>query len=395
MTKYLVVSKLYYNFAANFNELLKTMATSNRLSVLQVAKNATEIFHKARWAYGIVVCPYCGSIHIKKYDGYRYKCNNCKNRFSDKTRTMLHGSRLPIETWVMGLYFMMVDKGQSSNELALKLKVNQKTAWLMQTKINYSLTQDVVMLQGIIAQDEMYVGGSLSNYHYRRKWDLLRENHLLKGDEVRYDRNQITTLNQILKQPVFGMTDGNKVVMYAIPNPIKKEYIRKAFKKHVAGDSIVVSDESQLYIDWEKATHTKLFTNNHHNNQYVTDNGLTSNAIENKFSWFKRPFNGKHTHCKDKYLQYYLNGYTFRYNTRNMGTEERMRTAIGMMADKHITYRELRELNHEAMFISKTKRAEMDKKERDRLKTIKWILENTDAKVFQSHNQYYTLADFK
>lgn len=369
-------------------------ARKHILSAVEVVKNATEIFHKARWAHGIVVCPYCGSIHIKEYDGYRYKCNSCKNRFSDKTRTMLHGSKISIETWILGVYFMMVDKGQSSNELAVKLKINQKTAWLLQTKIKYSLTQDVVRLEGMIAQDEMYVGGCLSNYHYRRKWDLMRKKKLLKGDEVRYNKNQLFTLNSMLKQPVFGMTDGKKVVMYAMPNPIKKEYIRKAFKKHVVGNSFVVSDESKLYDGWEQATHTHIYTNNHHNNQYVTDNGLTSNAIENKFSWFKRPF-AKHTHCKDKYLQLYLNEYCFWYNTREMGTRERLSTAVGMMANKHITYKQLKELKNGTMFISKTKQEQMDRKERDRLKTIKWILENTDAKQFQSHGKYYTLEDFK
>ena len=43
-----------------------------RLSTAEVIKNAEEIFHRIRWKNGIVVCPYCGSIHIKEYDGYTY-----------------------------------------------------------------------------------------------------------------------------------------------------------------------------------------------------------------------------------------------------------------------------------------------------------------------------------
>lgn len=38
-----------------------------RLSTAEVIKNAEEIFHRIRWKNGIVVCPYCGSIHIKEY----------------------------------------------------------------------------------------------------------------------------------------------------------------------------------------------------------------------------------------------------------------------------------------------------------------------------------------
>ena len=325
-----------------------------RLSTAEVIKNAEEIFHGIRWSNGIVVCPYCGSVHIKEYDGYKYKCNHCKNRFSDRTKTLMHGSKLSIKVWLQAVYEITIDNFIPSTVLAEKLGINQKSAWLLRMKLDYCLPQDRWLLEGCIAQDEMYVGGCLSNYHYGRKLGLLRANGLLEEDRRDYTKNAIFTLNQRLKQPVYGMNDGSKIVLYAIPNPIAKEYLHQIFKKHVVGDSVTISDESGLYYNWEKITGSKLYTNNHHNNQYNTEDGLTSNAIENTFSWFKRGFNGRITHCK--YTQLYLNEFVFRYNTRHLGHTERFRIMLGETIGKYVTYKQIKAYNQFGEYKIKKKR---------------------------------------
>lgn len=313
----------------------------DKLSLIKLSENAEEIFHKVRWLNGIVICPYCGSVHIKEYDGYKYKCNSCKNRFSDKTRTLLHNTKLPIKIWMMCIYLMFTDNFISSNVLASRLGINQKSAWLMMTKIRYSLPMDRYLLQGVIAQDEMYVGGCLSNYHYERKLRLLRSKGLLEEDRRDYTKSAIYALNSELKQPVFGMNDGNNVILYATPNPIKKEYIHYIYNKHTDGSAnVVVSDESKLYDNWEEITGSKLSTNNHHNNQYTTEEGYTSNRIENTFSWFKRGFGARITHCK--YHQFYLNEFCFRYNNRHRTHIERFTEVLGDTIGKTITYKDIK-----------------------------------------------------
>lgn len=340
VTKFLFKSFIYSNFA---KFLRITVVKPSKLTTKQVVLQAATLFHNIRWKYGIVVCPYCGSIHIKEHEGYTYKCNSCKARFSDKTNTLLHGSKLSVQTWILGIYEMFVDNFISSVTLAEKLGINQKSAWLMQAKIRYALAQDGIQLNGdTTAQDEMYIGGCLTNYHYGRKIRLLKEREYMGEDDKRFSKSAIFALNSDLKKPVFGMTDGDKVVLYNTPNPIKKEYIQYLFKKHSLS-SIVVSDESKLYKGWNEATGTTLYTNNHHNNQYKTEEGLTSNAIENKFSWFKRGFTGRITHCK--YLQLYLNEYTFRYNTRHLSTMERFEAAITKMIGLEITYATIKAYN--------------------------------------------------
>lgn len=328
----------------------------SRWSVFSITRDAENIFHKYRWALGIVVCPYCGSTHITQIGNeYKYKCNSCKNRFNDKTRTLLHGSKLSVQVWMLGLYEILSTNYISSVELATKLGINQKSAWLMLSKLRYALDESDIVLcdedsdedseKDWISMDEAYLGGCLTNYHYSRKLRLLKERHFItdfsmedakKRGKRLYEKSDIYALNSSLKVPVFGMTDKNKAVLYATPNPIKKEYVREIYKGHVKGECLAVSDESKLYEGWTKEIGSPLVTNNHHNNHYTTHSEtlhaqVSSNRIENRFSWLKRGFNGRITHCK--YHQLYLNEWCFRFNTRDMGTEDRMGKAIEKMND--------------------------------------------------------------
>ena len=374
------------------------MASKKSLTVRELIINAEKIFHQNRWHLGIVVCPYCGSMHIKEYDNYHYKCNSCKNRFTDKTNTLLRDSKLPVHVWMQAVYEMVNNNFISSISLAKKLGINQKSAWLIQTKLRSVMNFSDVTLTGVIAQDEMYVGGCLTNYHYGRKLRLLREYHLIGKNDTRYSKDAIFTLNRILKYPVFAMNDGNKIVMYAMPNPIKKEYVRKVFKKHVTGHSIAVADESQLYIDWKKATGVDIYTNNHHNNQYITLEGLTSNRIENTFSWYKRGFNSRITHCKRQYHQLYLNEYCFRHNTRNLSIEEKFAKLISCMIGNVVTYKQIKEYNTVHFFKSKAqleREAIAEKKRMETLKTMFRLGFTASDGTIRNNGRIYTAEDFK
>lgn len=346
-----------------------------KLSVLEVTKDAEHIFHRYRWALGIVVCPYCGSIHVTqsqapnrfaKGNEYKYKCNSCKNRFNDKTRTLLHGSKLSVQVWMLGLYEILSTNYISSIELATKLGINQKSAWLMLSKLRYALDENDIVLgndsEDWISMDEAYLGGCLTNYHYSRKLRLLKERHFItdfsiedakKRGQRLYEKSDIYALNSSLKAPVFGMTDKGKAVLYATPNPIRKEYIREIYKGHVKGECLAVSDESRLYDGWTKEIGSPLVTNNHHNNHYITHSEtlhaqVSSNRIENRFSWLKRGFGSRITHCK--YHQLYLNEWCFRFNTRDMSTEDRLGRAIGKMKGARVTLALIRESVPEKRF---------------------------------------------
>lgn len=295
----------------------------NRLSTVNIIESGAQLFHDLRWCEGNVVCPYCKSENIKYKAGFSYRCRGCGNRFSDKTRTLMHNSKLPVSYWLFGMNELLKDNFIASTRLAQKLRINQKSAWLMLMKLRYSFRQYEYPLSGIIAEDEVYLGGCLKNYHYGRKLRLLRENLLLDDNEKKYSLSAIMNLNKLLKYPVLGMNDGEHIVLRVMPNPIMKEDIEGVWREVVKEGSTLVSDESKLYEGWNG----RRFVNNHSKNQYKTSEGYSSNKVENTFSWLSRGYL-RFVHCKHKYLQFYLNEFVYRYNTRGSPDIERFKPLL-------------------------------------------------------------------
>lgn len=113
---------------------------------------------KIRWGES-QICPYCGSMQcsvMKKENGYeinRYHCNKCNATFSVLVNTIFQNTKLELQKWFLAVAIVLnAKKNLSSRQLARDLKVNHKTAWSMQIKINRAVCQnDTRFLQGIIS----------------------------------------------------------------------------------------------------------------------------------------------------------------------------------------------------------------------------------------------------
>jgi hypothetical protein len=80
----------------------------------------------------------------------------------------------------------------------------------------------------------------------------------------------------------------------------------------------------------------------HDGDVYVTEDGYTTNNVENFFGMFKRGMKGVYHFCSEQHLQRYLNEFSFRYNHRSgLGIEDAARAeAITKGAQgKRLTYR--------------------------------------------------------
>ena len=75
----------------------------------------------------------------------------------------MHGTKLPLRTWLLAIYFMLSSsKGVSSVILARWLGVNQKTAWKIGHAIRAMMTvhaESIGLLSGVVELDEKYLGG--------------------------------------------------------------------------------------------------------------------------------------------------------------------------------------------------------------------------------------------
>src|SRR4051794_16856813 len=80
-------------------------------------------------------------------------------QFTVTTRTPLHGTKLPLRTWLMGAWFILQsDKGISSIRLAEALGVSQPTAWHMGHALRLLMARDHP-LSGTVEIDEFDFGG--------------------------------------------------------------------------------------------------------------------------------------------------------------------------------------------------------------------------------------------
>ena len=92
-------------------------------------EKSAEYFEKLRWGE-VVVCPYCGSVHISRTKLMPYRCRDCRKHFSVRTGTALAESRLPLQKWLLAIYILTnAKKGISSVQLAEYLDITQKSAW--------------------------------------------------------------------------------------------------------------------------------------------------------------------------------------------------------------------------------------------------------------------------
>ena len=91
-------------------------------------------FVARRWPTG-VACPHCGSLNVQtgaKHATMPYRCREkqCAKRFSPKTGTVMEGSKLGLQVWMIATYLVSTSlKSVSSMKLHRDLTINQRSAW--------------------------------------------------------------------------------------------------------------------------------------------------------------------------------------------------------------------------------------------------------------------------
>ena len=126
-----------------------------------------SFFESIIWSSGRT-CPHCGSVKSWSIKGESaryglYECGRCGLQFTVTTKTPMHSTKLPLLTWLTGMYLIAnSSKGISSVVLARLIGTRQKTAWKLGHAIRAMMAEvptELPRLMGVVELDEKYLGG--------------------------------------------------------------------------------------------------------------------------------------------------------------------------------------------------------------------------------------------
>jgi transposase-like protein len=295
------------------------------VAYFQDYENCHNFMVNLRWPDGKVVCPHCGSDHVKYLEKARvWKCytKHESPKFSLKTGTIFEDSPIPLAKWLPAVWMIVNDKnGISSWELHRALGVTQKTAWFMLHRIRLAMQDEQGgKLSGEVEVDESMIGGKSRNMHKNKRAEKI---HGTGGMD---------------KEIVFGMVERDgKVRALHLPSRRRHE-LQKAIRDNVEAGSAIFTDELKSYEGLaEDYDHDVI----NHAVEYANGN-VHTNTIENFWSLLKRGLHGTYISVEPFHLFRYIDEQAFRYNTRKgMNDRARFTFAISQIVGKRLTYTEL------------------------------------------------------
>ena len=79
-----------------------------------------------------------------------YWCGDCRSYFSVKTGTLMEGSNISYDKWLMAIYLLGTSlKGISSTKLGNDIGVQKRTAWFIAHRIRTAWVNNVSEILGV------------------------------------------------------------------------------------------------------------------------------------------------------------------------------------------------------------------------------------------------------
>jgi transposase-like protein len=291
-------------------------------------ENCKRVMVQLRWPDGVVKCPQCGSDHVTYLAKARvWKCyeKHSLAKFSLKTGTIFEDSPLGLDKWLPALWLVVNCKnGVSSCETARDLGVTQKTAWFMNHRIRFALTEGGSgLLSGQVEADETYIGGKARNMHAHVR------------------ARKITGTGGKDKTAVMGILErggkGNSRVRVKVVDNTKKKTLQREVREHVLAGSAIFTDALKSYEGLDEFQHEVV----DHAVECVRGE-VHTNGMENFWSLLKRGLSGTYVSVEPFHLFRYLDEQAFRYNNRTcMDDGDRFFLALSQIAGKRLTYEHL------------------------------------------------------
>jgi len=226
-----------------------------------------------------------------------YACDSCGKHLHPMKGTIFEKSTTSLQLWFYAMFLMASTRcGISAKQLERELGVTYKTAWRMFNKIRNELMNDEgdEPLSGTVEIDETRWGGKP------------RGPKMTKKEAAQWrERSKATLLGMVERE--------GRVRIRVIPSR-SGEDVSRAVRSHVNPESFIYTDDYRAYrpLRLEYAEHRII---NHSAGRYV-EGDLYTNTIEGFFGNLKTGMRGAYKHVSDRWLQSYLDEYSWRYNAR-------------------------------------------------------------------------------
>jgi transposase len=256
-----------------------------------------EQIKEDRFPGGMAKCEKCAvdRRHYRVSGRTAYACDHCGNHIYPLAGTIFEKTTTSLRLWFYAMFLMSSTRcGISAKQIQRETGVTYKTAWRMFRQIRTLMSEDLQLEGPTVEVDETYYGGV-------RKYGTGRP---LGGDKK--------------KTPVLGIVERKGRVMAKAVSDVKAKTLLPVVREHVLPASIVYTDELHSYNTLAKGKrydHRRI----HHSSKVYVMGDIHTNTVEGFWSLIKRGIGGVYHAVSQKYLQTYLDEYTFRYNRRDQG----------------------------------------------------------------------------
>jgi transposase len=272
-----------------------------------------EYIKEQRFPGGVTTCSKCcvEHKHYRVTGRTAYACDHCGNHIYPLAGSIFEKSTTSLKLWFHAMFQMGSTRcGISAKQIQRETGVTYKTAWRMFRQIRTLMSEELSLEGAAVEMDETYAGG-------RRKGKGV--GRPLSGDKT--------------KVPIVGIVERKTAersgrVVARVSSDVKKQTLQGMVREYVLPKSTVYTDEFPAYGNISTMRdennkdmgyrHRRI---NHSEGVYVTSafgESIHTNTIEGFWSLIKRGIGGTHHAVSAKFLQTYLDEYSFRYNRRDV-----------------------------------------------------------------------------
>ena len=293
----------------------------------------------------ITVCPFCGSIHIKKNgfdknNNQRYLCKDCRHSFSESTRTLFWHSRITKSEWLR--FIDLEITSMSLREEAYYMGLSITTCFFMRHKLYSAAAREM-------AKEKMVGDTELDCSYYRINLKGTKTENMPRMSKHRGSKSTLSGISHHKICVLSAIDEQDNMILKIVGlGPESLEKYRKEIDRFNES-KLIVSDSKSciqqfanvLAIDNDKIP---VIANQKH---YTTRNGNSLGDVNELIENFRTSNKFRHgysTRYLQNYLDFYLlkKKYKYKYDRKDMASKiYQLLSGQGYLSDDDILLTEI------------------------------------------------------